>query len=64
MKQITARQAFHARPKPQSITWINECPECHGTGKINRRDCPCCGNEPDDKTLVKRGGYWFKDVQK
>lgn len=59
MKRVTAREAFHVKIS-KHIILVNNCPECGGTGKQGNWDCACCGNEADDPTLVKRGGYWYK----
>lgn len=64
-KQITAREAYRKwvemKAKPRRAQIINECPDCLGTGKQNRKDCPTCGNEPDNlEGLCKVGGYWYR----
>jgi DnaJ-class molecular chaperone len=63
-RQVTAREAYAnaVDHKPRRVVFINECPDCGGTGKDSKnRDCGTCGNEPDEpETLRKIGGYWFK----
>jgi DnaJ-class molecular chaperone len=64
-KQVSAIKAYgrytELKNKPVKILFINSCPDCLGSGKINKKDCSTCGNEPDNKeglTLIR--GYWYK----
>jgi DnaJ-class molecular chaperone len=55
-KQVTAQQAYKAcftkngnpRKVSQPAPIINGCPDCGGTGKLNKHTCPTCGGEKDN----------------
>lgn len=69
-KKITACEAFRSavekkmkfkkRGYGERIIFINECPDCGGTGT----DCPTCGNDPDDASdKVKVGKFWYRRLK-
>jgi DnaJ-class molecular chaperone len=63
-KSAVANQIkFNERGYGSRTMIINTCPDCGGTGKNDRRDCPTCGNEPDDSNdKIKSSGYWYKKL--
>jgi len=71
VKKITAQQAyktavsekmkFQERGYGRRVIFINECPDCLGSGQVNDCTCATCGNEPDDDSnKVKVGKFWYE----
>jgi DnaJ-class molecular chaperone len=51
--ELTLEEAFQGTRKAISIELDEPCPECGGSGNVNRRPCPRC-----------RGGGWTKATRK
>jgi len=63
-KAIEMKMKFQERGYGVMAIFINECPDCDGTGKIDNRTCVTCGNEPDDASkFVKVNNNWYRKIQ-
>lgn len=51
--ELTLEEAFHGAKKAISLELDEPCPQCGGSGNVNRRPCPRC-----------RGGGWTKAARK
>jgi molecular chaperone DnaJ len=51
--ELTLEEAFHGAKKTISLELDEPCPQCGGSGNVNRRPCPRC-----------RGGGWTKASRK